>query len=200
MNEQNSNFNNFDDFIAATAKSPDNAPNNVEYVPLHERQINRDDEGYATDIWSVREAPPIAAPPPQTFKSLFPGACISWEVIRESVSHGDNVFEKIMGVCMFLAVAAALNPLTLGAVMLMKTDVMNMQRNAGYFAFFIGIILFSLISVIAVNKSFSLIPIGIITVLKIYPFTHAAADSFMIILMMILTYIFYQFSKRAKED
>jgi hypothetical protein len=187
MNEQggqNNQFNNFDDFVAANNNDNNNNNNTITTTteePLHKRRINRDDDGsYGNDVWGERiQEQPVTES--NTFRDVFPKGCITWEKIAEMFSYPQDRYDKIMSVCMFLALAAALNPMM---TMFVAWSHSNVEVRVMRFAFALGILGFFLISLIAANKSFSLIVIGIITVLKFYPFSESAADAFFTVVFM----------------
>jgi hypothetical protein len=160
------------------------------------RAVNRDEFGdYADNFYGCKEYELPVRDSDTSFRGLFPRLCIKWEVIKDLYSYAEDVYEKIMAVCMALIVAAAVNPMMVFAITLRHSDI---DVRVPWFLFLGGIILFVIISLLALNKSFSLIAIGVIAVLKAYPFSAAAADTFCIFLLTVIFFVARQMKKRSE--
>ena len=125
-----------------------------------------------------------------TLKGLFPKWGISFEKIRELFNFPDDKYEKIISVCMVLAVIAVFNPIMIAAYTIIHGSVLSL-------AFLILMVALAIFSVI--RKNFSLIIIGIILLLKLLLFREAMSDALIACAIMLFIYLLVGF-KANKSD
>jgi len=121
------------------------------------------------------------------FSELFPRKSIAIEKIRELFAFPVDKYDKIISVCMVLAVAAVFNPIMVAGITIARNSAVGLVFVLALIAMFI----FSLII-----KRFSFIGMGIIAVLKLYPFSEAMSDVLFAAAMLMFVY----FLVRKRND
>ena len=125
----------------------------------------------------------------KAFLALFEGKCISANKIRELYHFPDYKHDKIIAVCMVLIVIAVFNPLMMLAFFITTANLFKL-------AFLLLLIVFGVLSVL--RKKFSLIILGIIATLKLFPFHEAMSDTF--IALAIVTFVYLLVRRRSVTD
>jgi hypothetical protein len=189
MNDDNNKkpFTNFDDFMNATA--PEN-------VPIHKRQVNRDEDGtFAENFAKNINSEDVLATPTQAakFSDLFPELSVDGEVVKDLFWDAEDIYEKIMAVCMFAAVAAIFNPVLSLGYAFASGDAIR-----GGFGFFL--VAFFLFCFIAVKKSFHLIGLSLIAVAKLLYFREGVGDVMLALAMFATIYLMFNIKKRKDEE
>jgi hypothetical protein len=177
-------YSNFDDFMSAQGK-PD--------IPLHEQKVDRDEYGDSGKHYSKYREDEPRPKVEMRLRDYFPDMSVDGEVIRNLFWEGEDIYEKIMSICMFIAVGAVFNPvLTLGFAFL-NADFIRV----GFGLFLVGFFLFSLL---AVRKSFHLIGMGIIACAKLIYFREGIGDVSLATAMMMTIYLMYNMKKRKDTE
>jgi hypothetical protein len=190
-NEKNStSFTNFDDFLNAQSPPKPESPPTPE-TPLHERAIDRDEFGdsgvHLRDYREDEPKPKIEA----RLRDLFPMGCIDGGVIRNLLWEAEDIYEKVMGICMVITVAAIFNPvLSLGFAFASGDGV-----RGGFGLFLVAFFLFC---ILAVKKVFPLIGMGIIAFAKGIYFHEGQGD--LLLAAAMLTTIYLMFSMKKRKD
>jgi hypothetical protein len=188
MPDKMTNFDNFDDFMAAN--EPNKPAKPAEPVIL---EVNRNEDGTFGENMITNEEYVAPCVHDDSFKGLFPGMAVSADKIKELFSYAEDKYEKIMGLSIFLSVAAIFNPLMTILWAFSHPDVAVRVRR---FCFLGAAVIFLLISLLAWNKTFPIAGLVVIAVLKLYPFSESASDSFSAVAFMFLAYLMFRVKKR----
>jgi hypothetical protein len=180
-------YDNFDDFLESVKS---------EEKPIHERRINRDDCGkLPIKLESRDNKVEIPVVKYNKFTKLFPKACIDWDIIRDLFGNGVTKYDKVMGVCMFLILAAVFNPFLIisYAFILGGSDGLTRLGILG------GMFIFFCVSAFSVKANFWLPAMAVITVIKLF-LEEGRTDSLIAVSMMLFIYLLFRMKINSIAD
>jgi hypothetical protein len=154
---EHKNYTSYDAFLDSTQVKTFNA-----------NTINRDDLGELPQTCrdeSVTKENSVPVVEDKTFWGLFPNKSIDMEIVSELFKYADNIYEKIIAICMVLTVLAVFNPVMLAGYAYANNDVFHM-------AFVFALVIFFAACILVGKKSFWIPGMVIIILLKLFPFTQ----------------------------
>jgi len=180
-NKKLNNFNNFDDFLDA---------NNLPKPPKNDQVPDLPDLPDYNAEESANEPKPVIK---SDFWGYFPRSSISLNVIKDLIKFPQDRFEKLMGICMILVLAATFNPIIVGIY------AFDMEDPYRYF-FLAFMILFFAVSVIFSNKSIWLPGIVLFAAAKAVPFSESRADTLLAAAFMTMIILLYRMKKTKDSE
>jgi hypothetical protein len=179
--EKQEKFDNFDDFMQASG-------------------IDRDDVGKLPEKYDdIARASDYDIPVYDEFESfwhLFPKMSADWSVIKNFIRFPDDLYERVIGICMLIMVAAACSPILSIAYAMFATEASE-AFGTYYLYFSFGLTIFFLFSVLVGKMSFWLPMVAIIVLLKFLVFDVSRTDAYMASAMFLTIYLMYR-KKREK--
>jgi hypothetical protein len=190
-NNSDKKYDNFDDFMEAE-----------KLMPLRPSCPDRnEDGGYGKGLDLPYIHPVVEEDTEPIFWNLFPEKNITCDKIRELFYFGDDNYEKAMGVCMLLTLVAVFNPIFLIMGAFTGTVLGGTRFGALiYLAFMFMLIMLFIISYCSIGsfieKKFWLPAMGIVSALKLFPFSVARGDTILAVAMLLMIYLLF----RMKRD
>jgi len=152
-------------------------------IPLHEREIIRDIDTSKAELEVEFQVEEI-----KNFRGYFPNMSIRGSKIHELFFYPDDKYEKIMGLCLYLTVAAVFNPFLLMIFYYINRDFSRLA-----FVFFL--LTFFFCSVMTVKKSFWIPGMMIVVLLKAFYFWDGTIDALFAAVMFSTAYLMFCFKK-----
>ncbi|MCL1881069.1 MAG: hypothetical protein FWF76_02700 [Oscillospiraceae bacterium] len=186
-------YDNFDDFIANTQSEKTENFENLEYTPLHQRKIERNEDGKFAECFHkhVEDEPPKRDD--YTFSGLFPANSVNFTTVKNLIFASHDIYEKIIGICMFILVGAVFNPLLHIAIAYATTDFLRV----GYVLFMAG---FFLYCILAVNATFPFLILVVIASGKLLFFHEGIGDVLIAVAMFATVYLMFSMKKRVDNE
>jgi hypothetical protein len=204
MDNNEKRFVNFDDFCNATESvkpvksvKPEKPHEFIESDDdrFSAENINRDDCGKlptTVDCVNKVNQPEFLSDECSRLGQLFPRMCIDWETVRVYCKYPVDLYERVMGLGMFITVFAALNPaLLLIMAFTPGGDFSNMYRLSLVFA----MIIFFIVSAFGGKGTFWLPMLGAFALVKLIFFPEAAADAFISMASMLIVVLVFNRKK-----
>ncbi|MCL1831299.1 MAG: hypothetical protein FWG45_00135 [Oscillospiraceae bacterium] len=154
-------------------------------------EINRDEpEGVISAKRHEYDVPPPKKA--KAFKDLFPERSIHGEIIHNFLFSPDDIYERIMGVCMLLTLLAAFNPVLIGinavAYGIENVDFLRI-------AFLLALAGGFLFCTMWIKRSYPVYFLLPITILKMF-FREGVGDIFLALAFMATVYLMFRVKER----